>query len=382
MSRVTSFSAADGKSYLCLTAKRAYSFRPGARAEPLAEAAPLLEEAEYIESKSADAERLVADSDLFPGIKPATDVLVRGTAHSNKGAVSGFRAGVRVGPVSKIVQVWGDRTVEQGKDGALSFSAPRPIASLPLVWDHAYGGRDEHAEERLYAPRGAGALSPRDERPSLMGSLTYPRNPAGRGFFVDIDRERMIGTLAPNLEDPADPVTPDRLGAPSYRAWIDCPAAACFEPIDAFTFPRAVFFIPAAFDRPKRELYEARIGILTLEEIDRRMSSFDGRVDPRAFNSAPPGLAKARLAGGERVELMGMHPKQAVFEFDLPADAPKLVLEPPGVRPREVAPTLQTVLVEPEQGRVTLTWAGTLEVAMPYPKEMVESMRHAVVWAR
>lgn len=382
MSRVTTFQALDGKSYLCVVAKRAYSLRAGARAEPLAEPAPILEEEEYVQSTSADAERLVAESDLYPGLKTGTDILVRGAAHSHKGPVGSFRAGFRAGPVAKTLQVWGDRTIELGRDGALTFSAPQPLASLPLVWDFAYGGRDEHAERVLYAPQGAGALAPRDDRPTRMGPLTYPRNPAGRGFFVDIDRDRMSGTLAPNLEDPLDPVTPDRLAAPTYSAWIDCPAAACFEPIDTFTFPRAVFFIPAAFARPKRELYEAKIGLLTLEEIDRRMAHLDGRADPRVFNCAPLGLGRARLGGGEPVELQNLHPKHSVFKFDLPGDAPKLVLEPPGVRPRELSPELQTVLIEPDRDRVTLTWAGVLEVAMPYPEEMVSSMRHAVVWTR
>jgi hypothetical protein len=382
MARVTTFHAHDGKSYLCLTAKRAYSIRQGERAEPLAEVPPIVSEAEYTASESAAAERLVADSDLFPGLKPVTDVIVRGTAYSHRGAATSFRASVRVGPVARTVQVWGDRTIELGRGGALTFSTPRPVASVPLVWDRAYGGRDEHAEEKLYAPRGAGALSPRDGRPARMGPLTYPRNPAGRGFFVDVDRERMAGRPAPNLEDPLDPVTPDRLAAPSYRAWIDCPAAGCFEPIDVFTFPRAVFFLPAAFERPKRELHEERIGVVSLEEIDRRMTGFDGRVDPRAFNGAAPGMAKVRLAGGERAELQNLHPRHPIFEFDLPGDVPELLLEPPGVRPCQLAPSLQTVLIEAERDRVTLTWAGLLEVAMPYPEERVESMRRAVVWDR
>lgn len=382
MSLVTTFHAIDGKSYLCVTAKRAYSFRPGAQAQPLAEVAPIIKEAEYQESSSADAERLVADPDLYPGLKPGTDVLVRGTAHSPRGAVSSFRTGFRAGPVSKLIQVWGDRTIELTKQGTPSFTTPKPLSSLALVWDFAYGGRDKHVEARLYAPQGKGARGLHDDRAEAMGPLTYPRNPAGRGFFIDIDRERMAGTLAPNLEDPLDPVTPDRLIAPSYGAWIDCPAAACFEPIDQFTFPRAVFFIPAAFERPKRDLYESQIGLVSLEEIDRRMASFDGRIDPRALNCAPLGLGQARLQGGERVELYNMHPKMETLAFDLPGDAPQLILEPPGVRPRELTPVLQTVLIEPDRDRVTLTWAGVLEVAMPYPKEMVESMRHAVRWSR
>lgn len=380
MPHLTTFRSSNGKSYLCVTVKRAYSFRPGARAEPLADAVPIVTEEIYAPSMNGDTERLVTDVDLFPGLKPATDILVRGTAYAPEGSGPSFRADVRVGPIAKSLRIWGDRSIELTKDKEPVFSAPKPIRSLPLIWDFAYGGRDEYAESRLYAAQGRATLAPKDPRPERLGPLTYPRNPAGRAFFIDIDRERIVGTPAPNIEDPLDPVSSDRILAPSTDAWIDCPAAACFEPIDMFTFPRAVFFIPAAFAPPTRELYEQRIGFLSLEEIQRRMANFDGTGDPRAFNCAPLGLAKMRLQGGERVALQHLHPKHAVLEFDLPGDVPQLIAEPQGVQARELPPHLQTVLIEPEQNRVTLTWAGLLETAVPYPKEMLATMRHAALW--
>ncbi len=52
------------------------------------------------------------------------------------------------------------------------------------------------------------------------------------------------------------------------------------------------------------------------------------------------------------------------------------------MRPREMEPLLQTVLFEPEADRVTLTWAGAIEVAAVYPDEMTSTMRHGVVWSR
>ena len=77
-----------------------------------------------------------------------------------------------------------------------------------------------------------------------------------------------------------------------------------------------------------------------------------------------------------------MHERHALLELDLPGDVPELMLGPPGVSPRRLAPLLQTVLLEPDEDRVTLTWAGVLEVAMPYPEHMVASMPHSVRWGR
>ena len=373
MSKVTTFRASDGKSYLCVTARRSYSFRNGAVAEPIADTIPLLEEPEYAESTTSSAERLVHDVDFFAGTKPATDVLLRGTAYSHQGPVPCFDVTLRVGAIAKTLRIYGDRTIRLEKGESLSSFPPVPRASLPLIWDHAYGGRDEYAEKALFPGRG---------EETELGTLSYPRNPAGCGFFIDMDRERMAGAPMPNIEDPLDPITPDRLVTPTYDAWIDCPAAACFEPIDVFTFPRAVFFIPAKFAAPKRALYEEKVGFLRLEEILRRMEAWDGTVDPRAFNCAPPGVSQARLKGNERVELQRLHAQRETCTFHLPADRPRLLLEPPGVNTRELEPSLQTVLIEPDRDRVTLTWAGMLEVAMPYPMDMIECMRCAVIWER
>jgi hypothetical protein len=373
MSTVSTFRAYDGKSYLCVTAKRSYAIRNGTRAEPVPQTATLVEAPRYIRSSVTNAHRLIEDVDFFAGIKPATDVLLRGTAYSHQGRVPSFQVALRVGPIARTLRVWGDRTIQLGRGAALLASAPVPRDALPLIWDHAYGGRDEHAERTLFK-NNPGA--------STVGMLAYPRNPAGRGFFIDVDRERMEGSAMPSIEDPLDPISPDRLCAPTMRAWIDCPAAACFEPIDQFTFPRAVFFIPPTFDPPKRDLHEARLGVLGLDEILQRMATWDGTVDPRAFNCAPAGLATARLKGNERVELHRLHSRHEALSFELPADRPQMVLEPPGVSPRELEPSLQTVLIEPERDLITLTWAGTLEVAMPYPRDMVETMRHATLWTR
>ena len=211
--------------------------------------------------------------------------------------------------------------------------------------------------------------------------LSYPRNAFGRGFFIDVDRERIAGTLAPNLEDPADPVRPERMIISDYLDWIDCPVAACFEPIDLFTFPRALFFVPADFNKPSHPVHEVMNGALTAADLELAGVS-TGAPHPKSFNCAPAGLSTHRLYGAERVQLWNLHRERELLEFDLPGDPPRLLVEPPGVQARELSALLQTVLIEPELDRVTLTWAGALEVASPYTQESTERMRHAVTWNR
>jgi hypothetical protein len=378
-----------GKSYLALTIKRVYRIRPGAKAEALWDQAPIIAQPEYLDSLNSGAHhRLVHDSDRFCSEKPLTDVIVRGKAFSTRGPVTSLIASVEVGAAKKQVRVLGDRRIKLGADGRISFTPAEAFTQLPLIWDHAFGGRDAYAEAKMSETgsafqrtrQGLAALANGMPNPKEGGySISYPRNIAGRGFFLDVDRERLENALLPNLEDPTDPLIPERLLIQDPLDWMDLPVAACFEPIDFLTFPRAVYVIPHAANPPKRPLYELAKGALLQADLD------DDRLpkvppNPRLFQCAPTGLAVCRLAGGERVKLQNIHPEHERLEFDLPDEKPRLLIEPRGCPASEVLSFLATVLLEPEAERVTLTWAGKMEVAMPYPEEALKSVRHAATF--
>jgi hypothetical protein len=368
---------------LALVANRAYRIEPGRRASALPEAVPVRTEPLYAVSSNEHAERrLVEEAHPTAMGKPLTDVLVRGSARALRGATAVLETGVRVGAARKAVRVVGDRRILVGADGALSFSSPEPFVEMPLVWDRAYGGRDRRAEQ-LFASREPRERfgGPGEADLWRLAKVLYPRNGAGRGYYLDQERGRLDGAAAPNLEDPTDPVTPDRLLSTTTTDWIDRPVAACYEPIDVFTFPRAAFLVRPAFDPPSRPVHELGTGAVFPEDLTKK---FDLRTlgDRRVLNSAPSGLAVCRLDGRERVSLWNLHARHELLEFDLPDDRPRLVIEPPGVGALDLEPLLQTVLIEPDEDRVTLTWAGVLPVAMPYPEEMTTSMRHVAAWSR
>ncbi len=313
------------------------------------------------------------DIDPFSCLKPFTDVVVRGSAHSTRGFVRSLNTSVQVGTLRKNVRVMGDRTIQIGPSGRFQFSEPLPFQSMPLGWEFAYGGRDRHLEEKLLRLRSTGFGRSEDGE-----TLAYPRNPVGRGFAIDVDRERLSGTLAPNLEDPEDPVTPDRLVAKNFLDWIDRPLAACYETVDWFWFPRVSFWLGAEHLPPMRPIQEVRRGILKKQDLEPR--SMETAPDMRAYQSGAMGLSNTQLQGGERVSLLNQHPRYEVMEFVLPGERPRFLLEPPGCGAKELAVQQKTVLIEPDQERLTLTWAATLEVAAPYPEELCNEMRRSVAW--
>jgi hypothetical protein len=365
----------DGQPCLAFVANRAYRIIHGGRATPLDEAVAVPELERYRPSSNQGADAVLATEDpRFEPHKLLTDVLLTGSAHSTRGAVTSLETSLEVGAARKRVRVVGRRRVELAAGGQLSFTPPEGFIETPLVWDHAYGGRDGYAEERLAPKRGFGA----DDD---AGALSYPRNGSGRGYFLDVDRERLQGAEVPNLDDPTDPVTPDRLLSENAHDWIDRPVAACYEAMDVFTFPRAAFFIRPVFDAPKRSVHELASGAVLPEDLTRPFE-LRGPRQPRVYNRAPAGLAVCRLTGRERVKLTNLHREHARLEFDLPDDTPKLTLDLPGVGERGLEPILSTVSIEPDADRVVLTWAASMRVAAPYPEELTRAMRRVVRWER
>src|ERR1700733_3634830 len=209
---------------LALVANRAYRIQLGGRASPLADVVPVTTEPLYAPSSNKGAGRvLVEDAHAASMGKAFTDVIVRGAARSRRGPITAIDTGVRVGAARKAVRAVGDRRVMLGARGEMAFSSPEPFTEMPLIWDRAYGGRDQHAEG-LFAKQEPVRFGALRELGRVGAQVLYPRNGAGRGYALDIDRERLAGAAAPNLEDPTDAVTADRLLSATTNDWIDRPA--------------------------------------------------------------------------------------------------------------------------------------------------------------
>jgi hypothetical protein len=361
---VWSFAAIDGKAYVGVVAKRAYRTERQCRATVIGD----VEVHRSLEVESGWGPAVVpgpdAESDLLGLMKPMTDVLLSGAAHAPGGSAKVVDTSLRVGPVVRHVRAWGPRTLSAGPY-APCFQEPEPFSSIPLTWADAFGG-----------VAGAG-------RREGKRRVAYPRNPFGRGFrAIEAEpsgTESPVELGVPRLEDPRDAVLPEHLAPTPAERWAALPLPAGYGPIHLFTFPRSAFFLRSAPDRAFGAPREVALGAIQEEDL-----WFEGTrpPSPRGYNCAPPGQAIARLTGRERVELLNLHPVWPELSFDLPDDVPRLFIDLPGVGVRELAATLATVWIEPELDRVTLTWAGKMEVAWPYPEEDTEAMPCRVVWAR
>jgi hypothetical protein len=246
----------------------------------------------------------------FSLVKPATDVLLMGTARAPGGRpVTHMDVSLAVGSLRKTVRVIGDRVWESRPLGA-SMSDPAPFTEMPLVWERAYGGADM----------------------TKKGPTAEVRNPVGAGYRVSNGQTAVDGLRLPNLEDPRSLISSPR----------HSPAPACFAPIAAHWEPRRSF--AGTYDDAWQQ---RRAPYLPLD------------FDPRFFQLAPPGLTAAGyLEGGEAVEVRGVT-ESGVLRFTLP----RLHVEVKYLLDNDWQPrpaNLDTVVIEPDASRVILVWRSVL----------------------
>ena len=376
--RQLSAAAPDAPFVLAVLAKRTYTLRPGAPCVLADEQLPLRTEAVF------DASRrnlFVADAETYP-FKHLTDVVVRGHAYAHAaGGRTSVRAEVRVGPYTKALHVTGDRRCARGADGQLRFSSPERFERMPLGYDRAYGGWDEVAEKRHghpWAPL-AKYLQPGTDL-AAYSPFVYPRNRHGRGYLLEATPEGLDALLLPNLEDPADLLTPERLVVGDPRRWHEMPLPACTTWVPPSYFGRGAFLGMMPFWQP------LPAGLAEFERafLPREVSHLDlAAGDPLVFrytNGGSLGLQVPYLRAADTLTLRNLHETAAVLNVTLPDDAPRISVDGRNGKLVATAPVIHHVELEPDQGRLSIVWRGHAPALRPYMPDELAAMPFRVEW--
>jgi hypothetical protein len=306
----------------------------------------------YYDGGDAETSTVREETDLVP-YKLATDVVVIASARApDEQPVRWMDAMVGVGARWKAIRVVGDRCCLWRPRRAPDFTDPAPFTAMEIRYDLAYGGEDLVSDPIV--------------------PFYYPRNHRGTGVAVTNDRAIVEGLRLPNLEDPYDPLTPERivLGAP--ERWVSQPLPQSFGWFQRTWYPRCSFVgaVPGLMD-PDTELPEERLGLVPKGQLalarQFKLPSFDVR-----FNTgASLGLALPYLGGGEEMRLVGLT-RDGELRFLLPSDTPRLMLDI-GLGENELPVVLHTVSVRVDDGQVDLVWRGAHE----YPGvDWLPEMKH------
>jgi hypothetical protein len=300
----------DGREAAVVVIKGTFAIRNGSDTlAPTEEQAPLVLADEYHGEPGQSS--LKYESDLHPP-KPGTDVSLLGHAYARDPRQGFVDAGLKIGPLSKVLRVFGDRVWFK----ALGFwvpSEPRPFDRIPLLYERAFGGRNfSHANPKKHS--------------------LEARNPVGTGYVVkgaDGFREDLP---LPNLENPGDLIT----------SAGDKPSPAGFGLIAPHWLPRRDF--AGTYDQNWKAT---------------RFPFLPADFDPRFFHAASPGLASpAKLSGGEPVRYVHLS-EQPDVSFALPKRRFAIRASIKN-KPSEYAAVLDAVVVEPDAGRIILTWKALI----------------------
>ena len=359
----------EGRFILSVLVKRTYRISPSGQCERASEDRPLVIVPEL------DPERpglFLRDSDLYP-VKLRTDVIVQGHAYAPAKAPS-FEASLTIGAVTKKMLVLGDRRASLSPAGEIVFTAPEPVDTVALGYERAYGGADAIACAKHGNPlEGLAPYVP--ELPGLprINPYAYARNPSGVGFLLDPTRAAVEALTLPNLEDPDDRLTPDRLAVGTLERWPGQPLPAAPGWVSYAWFPRIAYlgFVPARehLDRP---LPEIALGALPPGILD--VAPGQQQLDLGVCNGAPAGLQLPYLRGDEEIVLTHLSRQAPTLRLKLPGDRPKIWTDGRKGKRGETEPVMHTLLIEPDEERLSIVWRGSCTALRPYYQDELAKM--------
>lgn len=375
-----SATAPDAPCSLAVLAKRTYAIGAGGACVLAGEQLPLRTQPLF---DAARRDLFVADVETYP-FKHLTDVVVRGHAyaHDRGAAARGqARAEVRVGPFTKALDVLGDRSCTRAADGRLLFSSPTRFERMALGYDRAYGGWDEAAERRYGHPWAA--LAPYLQAGTDLAAYSpfvYPRNRHGRGYLLEATTEALEALLLPNLEDPADRLTPERLVVGDPRRWHEMPLPACTTWVPPSYFGRGAFLGMIPFWQPLPDaLPEFARAFLPREVAQIDLAAGDP-LCVRYTNGASLGLQVPHVRPGDVLTLRNLHPTAPGLAITLPDDAPKISVDGRKGKLLATAPVIHHVEIEPDAQRLSIVWRGHAPALRPYLPEELGTMPFRVEW--
>ena len=336
-----------------------------------------------MEAPSTTEDNLVLLHDMDTALqRRQVDVIVHGRAHAGTPR-SSFELRLRVGKLDRAIRVFGERACSLSTVGKPLFSSPTHVESVDLGWQNAYGGVDRVAlakhGDRLEQHYREAKLTYQAE----FGAFAYPRNRAGKGYLIEATAEALAACQLPNLEEPGDLLTPERLIIGHTERWPLGPAVAGVGFLNYNCFPRcAMLALTPPFDSKHiapMDFFEVRMKVLKRESIAESMP-IQQRLDLGCAQQSAIGMRMEHVAPGERVEFTHVHPRGERWSFALPNEYPSLLLKLPDQATTELQPKIRTLVFEPELDRLSVVWVGEHAEPTPVGPGKQAQTRCAVRW--
>jgi hypothetical protein len=295
----------DGAELLVVAIKATFSIPADGQEANLAdEQAKLIEADEFSGEPGLTAPVLETD---YAHRKPMCDVILNGSAYAPNGRPSKrIEVALKVGPMQKSFNAVGAR-VWQSTAALISASEAEAAVVIPISYGHAFGGIDA----------GDG------ESDSIR---TYLQNPVGLGYSHY--KRELDGKPMPTTEEIGRPIT---------------------DPNGMYT-PKSFGYVGRSW-----QARAAFAGTYDQKWLESQAPFWPDDFDYRYFQGAALDQQIPHLSGGEEVHLQNLTPNGAV-RFKVPTRAMPVLLIPYSGAPQEEQGVIDTLLIEPDKARFSLTW--------------------------
>jgi hypothetical protein len=274
------------------------------------EQVPLVMADEFTGEPGVSAPRYEVD---YAPRKPKCDVLLLGSAYAPGGRPSRrVDVGLKVNGMTKSFTVVGPRQWICTKT-QLDATVPEAFTTLPISYDVAFGGVDAKHEDPAK-------------------HTAFMSNPVGRGYHRHVRPDWVDGASMPNTEERGQPVSSP--SSESYRPMS-------FGPVGRNWHPR--YRLAGTYDDAW---------------LEHHFPFLPPDFNDLYLQAAPEDQQIAHPNGGEEIHLVNLTP-DGDRRFTLPVfDAPAHVFPKKGDR-EDYDLTLDTIVLEPDSERFTLTWRLT-----------------------
>jgi len=337
----------EGDHVFTILVKRTYSIKGNTLIRSNI-ATPLLKTDVFYLPKTPHLSTVKYESDMVP-YKVKTDIVVIGKAYApEQKETERVDIEIIIGDISKKICVFGDRKCEYVPGSLPVIKDPKKFTEIELCYERAYGGK-------ITVPYQNNENN-EDEIPDL--EFNYPRNFFGKGLLLSNEKELVENLALPNIEDPSNLLTSENMFLEYLSNWNHLPLPQGIGWFPKNCYPRSSFigYVPAHVS-PEEVMKEELLGILPKNHVRLARQYKLPSYDIKYANGASQGLIVPFLKGNEPFFISNMT-REGDFSFNLTNDFPRLMMDI-GLGENELETRLHTVLIQPDDLKVDLVWAGS-----------------------
>lgn len=315
---------------------------------------------------------LQTESDIYP-FKKYCDIIVKGSA-KNFDKKKQFIAEVNFGTVMHQMHIQGNQKTYLDQHKKIKFSDIEIIDEVPLQFNFAYGGIDKEAEKKIVI-KDLELLKKIDPTIDFLAGnpYRYPRNPEGKGFIVDFNKDTIEQLELPNIQDPENLLTPENLILNNPKKWLDMPIPYATDWVSPIWFPRLAYAGFMDFEsRNTSMLKEVKNKLVEKDIFENK--GLGKNANLRFSNCGSHALQIAHNIPINQCQLINIHPSNKNFIFKLPSTRPKLYVDGRNGKLTPTISVMDTLIIEPNKNSFSIVWRGTAKALRPYLIHELENM--------